>query len=133
MKNETNLWIKYADENLLSAKILLDSHLYNPSLQNSQQAIEKFLKACFIEKNAKLQKTHTITILVEKLKVYNIDISINEDDIDLIDSIYLTSKYPFGSVLPDFEPDETICKQCIDIANSVKKDVEYFLKVGDSK
>jgi len=78
-------------------------------------------------------KKHTITILVEKLKIFNIDISINEDDIDLIDSIYLTSKYPFGSVLPDFEPDETICKQCIEIANSVKKDVEYFLQIGKNK
>ncbi len=49
MKNETRSWLEYAVENLKSAEILLQSHLYNPSLQNSQQAIEKFLKACFIE------------------------------------------------------------------------------------
>ena len=38
MKNETKLWIEYADENLLSAKILLDSHLYNPSLTTHVKA-----------------------------------------------------------------------------------------------
>ena len=27
----------------------------------------------------------------------------------IVDSIYLSSKYPFGSVLPHFEPDENIC------------------------
>lgn len=34
MKDETKQWLKYADENLESSKILLQSFLYNPSLQN---------------------------------------------------------------------------------------------------
>ncbi len=29
MKDETRLWLDYAEENLESAKILLESHLYN--------------------------------------------------------------------------------------------------------
>lgn len=32
MKNETKLWLKFADENLESSKILCESFLYNPSL-----------------------------------------------------------------------------------------------------
>ena len=43
MKDETKQWLNYADENLQSSKILLESHLYNPSLQNSQQCIEKYI------------------------------------------------------------------------------------------
>lgn len=128
MKDETKAWLFYADENLKSAKILLESHLYNPSLQNSQQAIEKFLKACFIEKGIKLQKTHTIAILVEKVRELGLHFMINDDEIDLIDSIYLASKYPFGSVLPDFEPDENVCQKCIDIAVGMKNDIESCLK-----
>ncbi len=124
MKDETKLWLRYADENLESAKILLQSHLYNPSLQNSQQAIEKYLKACFIEKGIKLQKTHTVSILVEKLREIGFHFIIDDDDIDLIDSIYLASKYPFGSVLPDFEPDENICQKCINIATIVQEDIK---------
>lgn len=123
MKDETKLWLKFADENLESAKILIKSSLYNPVLQNSQQAIEKYIKAYMIEKGIKLQKTHNILSLVEILKSKNFILDISEDEIDLIDSIYLSSKYPFGSVLPDFEPDENICLTCIEIASRVKEDV----------
>lgn len=127
MKDETQLWLEYANENLASAEILLESHLYNPSLQNSQQAIEKFLKACFVEKGVKLQKTHTISILVEQLKDFGFHFIISDDDIDLIDSIYLASKYPFGSVLPNFDPDEKICQTCIVIARAVHDDIDNCL------
>ena len=127
MKDETKLWLDYAKENLLSAQILLESSLYNTVLQNTQQSIEKDLKALFVEKGIKLQKTHSISSLVETLKQNNIIIDISEDDMDLIDSIYLSSKYPLGSVLPDFEPDNIICKTCINIAINIKEDVKTNL------
>ena len=127
MKDETKLWLDYAKENLLSAQILLESSLYNTVLQNTQQSIEKDLKALFVEKGIKLQKTHSISSLVETLKQNNIIIDISEDDMDLIDSIYLSSKYPFGSVLPDFEPDNSICETCINIARNIKEDVKTYL------
>ena len=57
MKDETKLWLDYAKENLLSAQILLESSLYNTVLQNTQQSIEKDLKALFIEKGIKHRKT----------------------------------------------------------------------------
>jgi len=128
MKDETKLWLEYANENLASADILLKSHLYNPSLQNSQQAIEKLLKACFIEKRIKLQKTHATTLLVETLESLGYYFAISHDDIDLIDSIYLASKYPLGSVMPDFDPDEAVCQTCLDIARTIQNDIEYCLK-----
>lgn len=43
MKDETKQWLNYASENFESSKILLNSHLYNPSLQNAQQSIEKYI------------------------------------------------------------------------------------------
>ena len=127
MKDETSQWLKYANENLESSKILLESFLYNPSLQNAQQSIEKYIKAYFIENGLKLQKTHNILSLNEILRQNNIFLNITDDEIDLIDTIYLSSKYPFGSVLPDFEPDKDICLKCIDIANQVKKDITKYI------
>ena len=128
MKDETKQWLKFADENLQSSQILLESYLYNPSLQNTQQSIEKYIKAYFIENGLKLQKTHNILSLNEILKQNDIYLDITDDDIDLIDTIYLSSKYPFGSVLPDFEPDENICLKCIKIANIVKNDILKYLE-----
>ena len=128
MKKETELWIKYADENLSSAKILLESHLYNPSLQNAQQSIEKNLKALMIENGLKFQKTHSISSITIYLRKYGILLHITDEDVDLIDSIYLSSKYPLGSVLPDFDPTEKICKLCINIAKNIQSDINYYLK-----
>ena len=41
MKGDTQKWVGYAEENLRSATVLLDANLFNPCLQNIQQAVEK--------------------------------------------------------------------------------------------
>jgi HEPN domain-containing protein len=127
MKGETKRWLEYADENLRSAKVLLDNGLFNPCLQNTQQAVEKMLKAMLLEFAIKFKKTHSINELVMTLAENDLDINLAEEDRELLDSIYLPSKYPLGSILPDFEPDEQICKNCIAIAERVKESVLTLL------
>ena len=123
MRKDTEVWLRYADDNLKSTKVLLDSELYNPCLQNAQQAVEKYLKAVLIEKAAGLLKTHSIRELAGLLEGQGVILSISDDEIDLLDSIYLPTKYPAFSVLPHFMPDQAICKQCLQIAKQVKDDV----------
>ncbi len=127
MKNETLQWLKYADENLQSAKILLESRYYNPCLQNVQQSVEKMLKAVLIEKTIKFKKTHSINELTQLLSKSKIIIDITTEDCDLFDSIYLPSKYPLGSVLPNFEPDEKICKRSIEAAEKEESSIAQIL------
>jgi HEPN domain-containing protein len=127
MKDETMLWLDYANENLKSAQVLLESHLYNVALQNIQQSIEKYLKALLVEKGIGLQKTHNISILAAKLESAGYAIGIEDDIIDLIDSIYLTSKYPMGSILPDFHPDEALCELLLENAREIKQIVQDHL------
>lgn len=127
MKDETKKWLEYAYENLASAKVLLESELFNPCLQNAQQTVEKMLKALLIEFSIKFKKTHSINQLVTMLAENHLDIDLTEEQQELLDSIYLPSKYPFGSVLPDFEPDEQICKNCIAIAELVRESVLSLL------
>jgi HEPN domain-containing protein len=123
MKDETKRWLDYADENLRSAKLLLDNKLFNPCLQNVQQAVEKMLKAILAELAIKIKRTHSINELVAILAENHLNVDITEDEQDLFDSIYLPSKYPLGSVLPDFEPDRQICKRCIAVAERVRSSV----------
>jgi HEPN domain-containing protein len=68
MKDETKMWLDYAAENLSSARILLNSSLFNPCLQNVQQSVEKLLKSLFAEFSYKLIKTHSIAKLRQVLK-----------------------------------------------------------------
>lgn len=63
MKNDAGKWVQYAEENLHAAKLLLKSGLFNPCLQNTQQSVEKALKALLAEHSIKLQKTHSINNL----------------------------------------------------------------------
>jgi len=60
VKDETRMWLVYAQENLASALVLLESCLFNPCLQNAQQAVEKSLKAYLVEQGRKIRKTHSI-------------------------------------------------------------------------
>ena len=126
MKDETQTWLKYANENLRSAKLLLESNLFNPCLQNIQQAVEKWLKALIVESSLKLKKTHSINELRNTLVAGGIGVDLTEDECDFLDSLYLPSKYPIGSVLPDFEPDMEICTQCMDIAERMNILVEKY-------
>lgn len=128
MKDETKKWLDYAEENLRSAKILLESNIYNPTLQNVQQAVEKTLKALCIEFDLKFRKTHSINELVTILAKHSFEVGIAPDECDLLDSIYLPSKYPLTSVLPDFEPDAKICKKCITIAENLQQTAYKIMK-----
>ncbi len=127
MKDETKIWLCYAGENLESAKVLLQSKLYNPCLQNVQPSVEKALKAILIEKAIKFKKTHDILEIKYLLQDNSIEINITDDDCDFLNSIYLPSKYPVGSVLADYDPDEKLCQNAIRIAEKVLVSVTgYF-------
>jgi len=127
MKDETKIWLIYANENLDSSQILLESHLYNPCLQNIQQSVEKSIKAILIEKSIKLKRTHDILELKYLLQSKDIQIDITDDDCDFLNTIYMPSKYPIGSVLPEYDPDDKICNQGILIAKKVINSVKQYL------
>lgn len=121
MKNETRKWLDYAQENLRSARILMDSGLYNPCLQNVQQGVEKLMKAVLVELSGKFIKTHSIAKLKYEIDEIGMLFDITDEACDFLDTIYLPSKYPVGSVLPDYAPDLEICKTCIEIGLRVEK------------
>ena len=49
---------------------------------------------------------------------------------DLMDSIYVPSKYPVYSALPQALPDPSICRDALTIANKVKDLTTGILKVA---
>ena len=127
MKDETKIWLDYANENFQSAKILLTSELFNPCLQNVQQCVEKALKALLVENSIKLKKTHSIAELKNMLLIKKIEVEISEENCEFLDSIYLPSKYPITSVLPYYQPDLEICNKGISIAENILKSVQNIL------
>ncbi len=48
------------------------------------------------------------------------------------ETIYLSSKYPIGSVITDYDPDSDICQECMEVALRVEKTVKELLaKIED--
>jgi HEPN domain-containing protein len=128
MKDETQIWLTYSAENLQAAKVLLESKLFNPCLQNVQQSVEKALKSLFAEFSILLKRTHSINELRMILKSNNLTVELSDEECDFLDSIYLPSKYPIGNALPDFMPDDNICSKSIHIAERILAEVEKFIK-----
>jgi len=115
MNDEAKLWLQYARENLQVAEITFRARLLNPCLQNAQQAVEKALKALWISKTMPLKRTHSIRELNHGLVLVGQETSLTEEDCDLFDSIYVSSKYPLESVLPSSPPDLPLCQRCIEL------------------
>ena len=128
MQEETRSWLTYSEENLEAAKVLFESELHNPCLQNIQQSIEKALKSLLIENAFPFKKTHNIMELKTTLDKNGISVELTEDECDFLDSIYLPSKYPIGSALPFFYPDKEICKSSILLAERILKEVKGLIK-----
>jgi HEPN domain-containing protein len=110
MKDETHLWLSYADENLDVAELAFDHGHLNACLQNAQQAVEKYLKAIIVDRNLEFRRTHSIRELLGLLATQEIDLNVSDDETDLLDSIYLPSKYPIYSTLPQALPDTVFVK-----------------------
>ena len=130
MKDETASWIAYADENLDVAVLAFDHGHLNACLQNAQQAVEKYLKAMIVEYNLEFRRTHSIRELLGILAAKGVVLSVTEDEMDLMDSIFVPSKYPVYSALPKTLPDPAICREALSITNNVKDLTTEILKVA---
>ena len=127
MSDEAREWLKYAQENRQVSRLSLGQGLFNACLQNAQQAVEKALKAACVSKGLPVKKTHSVRELRNDLKRIGFEVGLEDTDCDLLDSIYLPSKYPLGSVLPDFAPDEVLARECLSMADRVVLEVERMV------
>ena len=130
MSDEARQWLVYAEENRQVARLCQESGLFNPSLHNAQQAVEKALKAMGLAAGVPLKKTHSIGELRHGLVNLGLDPALTEDESDLLDTIYLPSKYPLGSVLPSFTPDARTAQHCLGIADRVLAAAAKLLAPG---
>lgn len=128
MKDETVIWLSYADENLDVAELALEHGHLNSCLQNAQQAVEKYLKAVIVERELEFRRTHNIRELIGILADQGITVDISHDEMDLMDTIYLPSKYPIYSALPHALPEPAICNDAMKIAEKVRASITGILE-----
>jgi len=127
MKDSAAKWIAYAEENLGCAKLVVQREYFNAALQNAQQAVEKALKALVIERDIEFCRTHSIQQLRDMVADAGLGDFLADEECELLDSIYLPSKYPLGSSLPSSEPDAATCRKCTQIAETVLQKIHLLL------
>lgn len=70
MKEETKDWVALADMDLAAAEVLLERGLYPPVIFHCQQAVEKLLKAIWLERTGEVPpRTHNLVDLASELKL----------------------------------------------------------------
>ncbi len=130
MSDEPAAWITYARDNLQVARLCLANGLFNPCLQNAQQAVEKALKAICASVGVPPKRTHSIEGLRNDLTAKGVVSLLEDEECELLDSVYLPSKYPLGSVLPDFEPDAEVASKCLEIAERALERAQRDIQNG---
>ena len=131
MKKSTSAWIELASRDLEAArKLLPEEYLANIVLFHTQQCIEKCMKGILEEKNLTVPKIHGVINLYELiLKNTNITLPITDDELDLIDDVYIDTRYP-GSLglLPSGFPSKAEAEELFAIAEKVHKATIKTLK-----
>ncbi len=89
------------------------------------------MKAVIVERGFEFRRTHSIRELVGLLTNQGITLNISNDEMDLMDTIYLPSKYPIYSALPNALPEPEICKDAMKIAEKVRDSISGILKKID--
>ena len=116
MNNYVNEWLRQSEEELRTARYLLDGSFYRSACYHAEQAIEKYIKAHLIEKGWDLEKTHSIRRLLAIGEENSLRFDIEEADIVLIDSIY-RGRYPGeAGLLPHGEPGSEDAERAVKIA-----------------
>lgn len=96
-------WMKKAEHDLKSAKIILSSgeEIYDSVCFHSQQLAEKALKALFTARNIEFPKTHNLLLLSNLL--LDADVLKLNEDLESLTKYAVESRYPGDYVEPGHE------------------------------
>jgi len=90
MKSETNEWVEKAEKDIIAAEKSYNSSEYEWSAFQTQQAIEKALKAVILKKERKIIKIHDLVLLGKKAGLPDKLIGYCKE----ISIAYIYSRYP---------------------------------------
>ena len=122
MKKLVEDWIYYAENDLNTAKILIeyDTPITSSIAFHCQQAIEKYLKAYLVDNEIPIIKTHDLVKLdgiIKKIKALGID----KEKLMTVNEVYSETRYPGDiGLLPDGLPSVKQVQEFLEFANEVK-------------
>lgn len=130
MKKTTRAWVDFAHRDLEAARLLADNeYVSNAVLFHSQQCVEKCLKALLEQNRVPVPHIHSVVKLYSVLKKEaEISLSLKDDELDLVDAVYIDTRYPSGlGLLPFGFPTREDARELLEIAEKVFKETSQTL------
>ena len=114
-------WMKKAEHDLKSAKIILSSgeEIYDSVCFHSQQLAEKALKALFTARNIEFPKTHNLLLLSNLL--LDADVLKLNEDLEYLTKYAVESRYPGDYVEPGHEEAQKALDTATQVYDLVKQ------------
>jgi HEPN domain-containing protein len=124
------LWLQYANDDLQSAKVLLQEGIYNMVCFHSQQVAEKLLKSFIASYRKEIPRTHNLIRLhkiCEDLIVGKL--GIDREMLIFLNDVYIDSRYPadFG-ILPSGQSGEKEARQAYSYASAIDALLRSLIK-----
>jgi HEPN domain-containing protein len=95
---------------------------------HAQQAIEKSLKAILENEENRIPKVHKLQNLINRV---NVDIDFDENIIEVLDELYIESRYPGDlGLLPEGKPSLDNAESFYDTAQYIFEEVCNLLEVS---
>lgn len=130
MRKITIKWLKQSEADLKAAKDSLDNKNYEWSCFQSQQSVEKALKAYLYERGYISIVTHSLKELLQECSKFEPSFNSFSHNAKELDMLYIPTRYPNG-IPGDLAPTEFYEKEdaerCINSAESILKRVKAFL------
>jgi HEPN domain-containing protein len=130
MKKGTKVWLDFAHRDLEAARLLVDSeYVSNVVLFHAQQCVEKCLKALLEENGVSVPHIHSV-VKLNSLVTEETEISLilDEDELDLVDAVYIDTRYPSSlGLLPSGFPTKEDAREILGIAEKVYNETSKHL------
>ncbi len=130
MRKITIKWLKQAEADLKAARDSLNDENYEWSCFQSQQSVEKALKAYLYEKGYTSIITHSLKELLKECSRIESSFNTFSREVKELDMLYIPTRYPNG-IPGDLAPTEFYeredAQKCISSAESILNTAKNFL------
>jgi HEPN domain-containing protein len=128
MKVSTRNWLEFAQTDLRSCENNMnDEFVTNVVAFHAQQAVEKAYKALLEENNIELPKIHNLVRLNALAGDY-LNSPINEIEIEMLDNVYTSSRYPSeAGLLSSGKPSIHESKELYEIAKNIYSIINHSI------
>jgi HEPN domain-containing protein len=122
---ETLLWLKWADSDYQSARLLLLQGLLVQGAAFSNTAVEKYLKSLFAHRRMPIPHSHSVAVLYQRVKnETGSDLDLNESYLQLLQKAYKL-RYP-DDATDGFNIALNQARLLVELDRTVKKIIERF-------